>query len=132
MIRIDPAFHLDIVSEIIQNKYITVFVFVMILGQIFPFFQIILSLLIKLFIWVFPVYLMFTLFINDKKGWALGLLIWMGISVVPMQIGTEISHLEYLFSILPVLFLVIYCYILNYKLRDWGYSADSGSSPLWF
>ena len=132
MIRIDPAFHLDIVSEIIQNKNISIFVFVLILGQIFPLFQMILSLLIKLFIWVFPAYLLFTLFINEKKGWALSLLIWMGISFVPMQIGTEISSLEYLFSVLPLLFLVIYCYALNYKLRDWGYSADSGSSPLWF
>jgi len=132
MIRIDPAFHLSIVSNIIQNKYMAVFIFALVLGQIFPLFQMLLSLLLKLFIWVLPFYLMFTLFINDKKGWALGLLIWMVISIIPMQIGSDITAIAYVFSVLPLIFLLLFCFALNYKLRDWGYSSDSSGSPLWF
>lgn len=132
MIRIDPVTHLDRVSSIIQNEYVAVgfilFAFsarVLSIGWVA-------TLFLEYFVYIFPVYLIFTLFINNKTGWAVGLIVWMGLGYVPMHLDTGISHLQPLFGFFPLLFLVLFCGVLNIKLRDWGYKKRAQRSRFWF
>ncbi|MEX1270031.1 MAG: hypothetical protein WEA56_13550 [Balneolaceae bacterium] len=129
MIRIDPARHMEILVGIIQTKYLVV---VFLIGYLIPFLAVIFYFLIPLFLYVFPFYMMFTLFINEKTGWAGGLVLWMGLSFIPMLSGSEYDHLRYLYGQLPLLFLVVYCVVLNIKLRDWGFRETGSDFPLWF
>ncbi len=133
MIKIDPATHLDVVSGIIQSKYLAIFIFALALGMgAIPVLATIFDFVISLFLYVFPFYLFFTLIINGKTKWAVGLVIWMVLSFIPMQVGTEINYLQAFLEYLPLLFLIIYCIFLNYQLKHWGYKQNSGQFPLWF
>lgn len=133
MIKIDPATHLDIVSGIIQSKYLAIFIFALALGMgAIPVLATIFNFLITLFLYLFPFYLFFTLIINSKIKWAVGLVIWMVLSFIPMQLGVEINYIQLLLEYLPLLFLIIFCMFLNFQLKHWGYKQDSGQFPLWY
>lgn len=133
MIKIDPVTHLNAVTAIIQSKALAILIFVLALGMYaFPILHTIFDLLLAVFVYLFPFYLLFTLMINSKIKWAIGLVIWMGLSFLPMQFGTDAEHVQYFFEYLPVLFLVIFCFILNLQLKEWGYKQSSDQFPLWF
>lgn len=133
MIKIDPATHLDVVSGIIQNKYLAIFIFALALGmRAIPLLATIFNYLITLFLYVFPFYLFFTLIINSKTKWAVGLVIWMVLSFIPMLVGVEINYIQTFLEYLPLLFLIIFCMLLNFELKHWGYKQNSGEFPLWF
>lgn len=132
MIRIDPGVHLDTVSSIIQSKYLAVLIFFFALGLSISWMTKIFHFFIGVSVYVFPWYLLFTLIINRKRGWAFGLIIWMGISFLPMFLNVQVELVQYVFSYLPFLFLVLFCMILNFKLKDWGYQPVSGDFPLWY
>lgn len=132
MIKIDPAKHLDITAGIIQNKYLAVIVLILALGINIPLVGGLLSLIIPLFLYVFPFYLCFTLFINNKMKWSIALIIGMVISFILAQLNFKNEYMTAFLGYLPLLFLVIYCVILNLKLREWGYRQEPSKSPLWF
>jgi hypothetical protein len=131
MIRVDPAFHMEVVVNIIQNRYLAVFVFVLALGMYLPVLGTLFDIVISIFVYMFPFYLFFTLLINHKKRWVAGLVIWMGLSFIPLLLDTGISNLQGLLGLLPVLFLVLFCVVLNIRLKEWGYRSE-GEFPLWF
>lgn len=130
MIKIDPVTHLDIVVSIIRNKYLAILALLAALG--ISMFGIILSLLLPLILYLFPLYLFFTLFINNKVKWAFALLTGMMLSFISLHLNTGMKYIQSLFEYLPLLFLVIYCFILNLKLKEWGYRQEKEKSPLWF
>lgn len=132
MIRINPGLHLDIVSIIIQSKYLGILIFAFALGTGVPSMAVIFNFLLTLIVYLFPWYLLFTLLINQKTGWAVGLVIWMGLSFIPMYLDVQTELVQFVFGYLPFLFLVIFCCVLNFKLRDWGYRQQSGDFPLWY
>ncbi|HEX6981768.1 MAG TPA: hypothetical protein VF181_03310 [Balneolaceae bacterium] len=132
MIKIDPARHLDITAGIIQNKYLGIIVLVLALGIKIPLLGSVLSLLIPLFLYVFPFYLFFTLIINSKMKWAVVLLIGMVFCFLIAGLNFTSEYLQSLLGYLPLLFLVIYCFILNLELKEWGYRQEKEKSPLWF
>lgn len=130
MIRIDPARHLEIVVGIIQNKYLSVFVILSALG--ISMFGMLMALLLPLILYVFPLYLLFTLIINSKIKWAAALVTGMSLSFILAQIDINPEYLQSFLGYLPLLFLVIYCFLFNLKLNEWGYRQDRKKSPLWF
>lgn len=132
MIRIDAGRHLEIVSYILQSDFLVLLVFALSLGMFLPPLASLYDIVITLFVCVFPFYLLFTLIINHKNGWAAGLLLWMGISLLPMLYEFEPEYVQGIFKMLPLLFLVIYCVVLNIKLREWGYRQESGWFKMWY
>lgn len=132
MIRIDPEVHLDTVSNIIQSKYLAVLIFFFALGMGISWMRMIFNFLLVLLVYLFPLYLLFTLLINRKKRWAVGFIFWMGLVFVPMHLNIPAELVQFVFGYLPFLFLVLFCCMLNFKLRDWGYGRKSGDFPLWY
>lgn len=132
MIRIDPGRHFEIISYILQSNFLVLLFFALSLGILIPPLASLFYIVITLFLYVFPFYLLFTLIINQKKSWAIGLVIWMGISLLPMLLEFEIGYIQEIFKYLPLLFLVIYCVLLNIKLREWGYRQESSWFEFWY
>jgi len=122
MIRVDPDKHLQNISFIIQTRYLTYLVFALALGVFYiPILTSLFYFVIGLFVFVFPFYLLFALIINQKNRWAAGLVICMVCSFLPSLLNVEIIYLSFLFSYLPVLTIIIYCIMLNSRLKEWGY-----------
>lgn len=132
MIRIDPGRHFEIISYILQSNFLVLLIFVLSLGMLIPPLDSLFYIVITLFLYVFPFYLLFTLIINQKNGWAVGLVIWMGISLLPMLFEFETGYIQGIIEYLPLLFLVIYCVVLNIKLREWGFRQESSWFELWY
>lgn len=89
------------------------------------------SILLSVFILlgiVFTPYMLYVLFIHDKKDWLYGFFIWMGTAfLVRYMMGTESELATYISDGIPFLFYLLYCFFLNQKVGEWMVELPVGN-----
>lgn len=68
---------------------------------------------------LFTPYMLYVLYINEKKGWIFGFLIWMGISFLPLLFLTAESLIAIVLYYTPLFFYFLYCWVLKMKVGEW-------------
>ncbi len=69
---------------------------------------------------LFTPYMLYVLFIHDKKDWFYGFFIWMGTAfLVRYMMGSESEITAYISEGIPFLFFLMYCFFLNQKVGEW-------------
>lgn len=81
------------------------------------------SLILKIIIAVcivFVPYMLYVLYLHNKKGWIAGFFILMALSFTPtFFINIESAVAGYLMNLLPLLTFLIFCWALNLKAGEW-------------
>jgi hypothetical protein len=113
--------HLNHLKSILDHKILTwIFTF---LGIAFFYdieiYQRIFQLL-TLVILLFTPYLLYVLYLYDKRNWIVGFLIWGGISFLPwLVLDRSDTLISFLTSVIPLFSFLLYCWFLNQYITDW-------------
>lgn len=67
----------------------------------------------------FSIYMMFVLYLYDKKGWIYGFLIVMGVSFLPLIILSNEPLILIFLKFAPLLTFVLYNMALKFKVGEW-------------
>jgi hypothetical protein len=67
----------------------------------------------------FSIYMMFVLYLFDKKGWIYGFLILMGVSFLPFLFFSNENFLLIFIKFAPLLTFVLYNMALKFKVGEW-------------
>lgn len=74
---------------------------------------------------LFVPYMLYVLYLYEKKSWIIGFVIWMFAAYIPSIFFTvESSAPGFLLSYLPLLFFLLYCWLLNQKTGEWIIEAE--------
>ncbi len=113
--------HLKHLKTILDNKSL-VWVFTIIgIGFFFnlTIYERILQILLMLILLFIP-YLVYVLHHYGKRNWITGLIIWMGVSLVPWFLLDRTDPLHSLINLsVPLFFFLLYCWFLNQYITEW-------------
>lgn len=69
---------------------------------------------------LFSPYLIYVLYVHQKRKWITGLAVWMAISFLPWLVIDRSDSMASLISVsVPVLFFLFYCWFLNQYINEW-------------
>lgn len=72
----------------------------------------------------FSMYMVYVLYLYDKKGWIYGFLIMMGISFLPLLLVSNEGLLFTFLKFTPLLSFVLYNMALKFKVGEWLMEID--------
>jgi hypothetical protein len=128
MITIDVGYHMEIVCAIIRARTLSVLFLMFGLGIFIP---ILMAVTAIFLLFVFPPYLVFTLWINDERKWACGFAGALLTAILAETFIPASGAAAYLLSWLPLLVVVFSSILLRKRLRELGYDVDSAEFPSW-
>lgn len=74
---------------------------------------------------LFSPYLIYVLYIHQKRKWITGLVVWMAVSFLPWLVMDRSDSMGSLISIsVPVLFFLFYCWFLNQHINEWLFAPQ--------
>lgn len=75
----------------------------------------------------FSIYMMYVLYLYDKRGWIYGFLILMGVSFLPLLFLSNEPLILIFLKFTPLLAFVLYNMALKFKVGEWLMDMDFGS-----